>query len=57
MLAAPVARIVPERSIAVYERLGGETAREAAERFYGTADDAAFSDFLRICFPLLSTTT
>ena len=54
VLAAPVARMVPERSIAVYERLGGEGAREVAERFYGSMDEQAFADFLRVCFPLLS---
>ena len=54
VLAAPVARMVPERSIAVYERLGGSNAREVAERFYGSMDEQAFADFLRVCFPLLS---
>lgn len=54
VLGAPVARLVPERSIAVYERLGGPVAREIAERFYGAFDEQAFADFLRVCFPLLS---
>ena len=54
VLAAPVARMVPERSIAVYERLGGSNAREVAERFYGSMDEQTFADFLRVCFPLLS---
>ena len=55
VLAAPVARIVPERSIAVYERLGGAEAREVAERYYDEMDEQAFADFLRVCLPLLST--
>ena len=54
VLTAPVARMVPERSIAVYERLGGEEAREVAERYYGSMDERAFADVLRVCFPLLS---
>ena len=54
VLAGPVARIVPERSVAVYERLGGGEARAVAERFYGEMDDHAFTDFVRVCFPLLS---
>ncbi len=54
VLAAPVARVIPERSTAVYERLGGEAAKEVAERFYGAMDERAFADFLRVCFPLLS---
>ncbi|HWN20472.1 MAG TPA: alpha/beta hydrolase [Gaiellaceae bacterium] len=54
VLTAPIARVVPERSIAVYERLGGPDARSVAERFYGEMDEQAFGDFLRVCFPLLS---
>ncbi len=54
VLTAPIARVVPERSIAVYERLGGSDARAVAERFYGDMDEQAFGDFLRVCFPLLS---
>lgn len=54
VLTAPVARIVPERSIAVFERLGGEEARDVAERFYRDMDEQAFGDFLRVCFPLLT---
>lgn len=54
VLIAPVARIVPERSIRVYERLGGAEAAEIAERFYGEMDERGFVDFVRVCFPLLS---
>lgn len=55
VLVAPVARIVPERSIAVYERLGGPEARQVAERYYDVMDEQAFADFVRVCLPLLST--
>jgi len=54
VLAAPVARIVAERSVAQYERLGGPEARAVAERFYDGMDEQGFADFLRVCFPLLS---
>ena len=54
VLIAPVARMVPERSIEVYERLGGAEAAEIAERFYGDLDGRGFADFVRVCFPLLS---
>ena len=47
-------RIVPERSVAMYEQLGGAEAGEVARRFYGEMDDHAFTDFVRVCFPLLS---
>ena len=54
VLAAPVARIIPEQSIATYERLGGSEARAVAESFYEGMDEQGFADFLRVCFPLLS---
>ncbi len=54
VLAAPVARIIPERSVETYERLGGPEARSVAERFYAGMDEQGFADFLRVCFPLLS---
>lgn len=55
VLIAPVARMVPERSIEMYERLGGPEAAEVARRFYGDLDGRGFADFVRVCFPLLST--
>jgi pimeloyl-ACP methyl ester carboxylesterase len=54
ILGAPVARIVPERSIAVFERLGGDEPAEVARRYYGEPDGQAFADFVRVCLPLLS---
>jgi pimeloyl-ACP methyl ester carboxylesterase len=54
VLGAPVARLDPDRSIAVYERIGGEEAARAARSFYEGLDEQSFADFLRICFPLLS---
>jgi pimeloyl-ACP methyl ester carboxylesterase len=55
VLLGPVARIVPELSIAKYEQLGGEEARDVARSFYSDMDERAFADFVRVCFPLLST--
>jgi pimeloyl-ACP methyl ester carboxylesterase len=56
VLAAPVARIVPARSIAVYDRLGGAEAGDAARAYYEHFDERAFADYLRRCLPLLTTT-
>src|SRR5215203_2003156 len=47
------ARIVPDRSIAVFERLGGAAAGEAAFQFYRHPSERTVADFLRVCFPLL----
>lgn len=55
ILLAPTARMVPERSIAVWERLGGSEAGEAARRFFSERTEMAFVDFIRLCFPLLTT--
>src|SRR5262245_22547235 len=47
------ARVNPERSIAMYERLGGPAVRQAAERFF--ADPLSHRDeYLRICGPYFS---
>ena len=37
------------------ERPGGADAADAARRYYEGTDEQAFGDFLRLCFPLLST--
>ena len=55
VLLGPVARLVPERSIAVYERIGGPEAADVARRFFAERTERAFADFLRVCFPLLTT--
>lgn len=55
VLGAPVARIVPARSIAAYDRLGGPEAGEAARAYYEDFDEHAFAEFLRRCLPLLTT--
>jgi len=56
VLAGPLARIVPDRSIAVFERLGGPAAGEVAFRFYHEPGERAVADYLRVCFPLLART-
>jgi pimeloyl-ACP methyl ester carboxylesterase len=55
ILLAPTARLVPERSVAVWERLGGAEAGDAARRFFAERSEMAFADFIRLCFPLLTT--
>lgn len=55
ILLGPAARLVPERSVAVWERLGGAEAGGAARRFFAERSEMAFVDFIRLCFPLLTT--
>jgi pimeloyl-ACP methyl ester carboxylesterase len=54
VLAAPLARIVADRSVAMFERLGGPEPGEIAWRFYHEPTELAIADYLRVCFPLLS---
>jgi pimeloyl-ACP methyl ester carboxylesterase len=54
ILVGPTARQVPERSVAVWRRLGGPEAGDAAHRFFAEPSEMAFSEFIRLCFPLLT---
>jgi pimeloyl-ACP methyl ester carboxylesterase len=55
VLLAPTARMDPERSVAVWERLGGAESAAAARRFFAEKSEMAFAEWLRLCFPLLTT--
>ncbi len=51
ILASTEARAERERTLAVFERLGGAKARDVAGRFLD-GDTAAFAEFGRVCSPL-----
>jgi proline iminopeptidase len=51
VLLAPLARNVPSRSVAVFDRLGGAEAGEAARLFWATPNEHTFADYLRLCIP------
>jgi proline iminopeptidase len=51
VLAAAVARNVPSRSVAVFDRLGGAEVGEAARRWWDEPDDREFGEYLRLCVP------
>ena len=55
VLLAPAARMLPERSIEIWERLGGPETGAAARRFFEERSEMAFAEWLRYCFPLLTT--
>lgn len=38
-----------------FARLGGDSARDIAERFWTRGDDAAIADYMRVCMPLYNT--
>jgi pimeloyl-ACP methyl ester carboxylesterase len=51
VLLAPLARNVPSRSVAVFDRLGGAEAGEAARQFWANPNEHTFADYLRLCIP------
>jgi proline iminopeptidase len=44
-----------ERKLAMFERLGGRAARDAAERFWRAPSAASWVDYRRLCQPLYNT--
>lgn len=54
VLVNPAATIVTERSVVVYERLGGAEAAAVIRRFRDEPGEETFSRFLRTCFPLVT---
>jgi pimeloyl-ACP methyl ester carboxylesterase len=54
VLINPAARIVTERSVAVYERFGGAEAAAVIRRFREEPNEETFARFLRVCFPLVT---
>lgn len=51
VLLAPIARNVPARSVAVFDRLAGAEAGEAARLFWEEPSERTFADYLRLCIP------
>jgi proline iminopeptidase len=51
VLINPAVRIVTERSVAVYGRLGGPEAADVIRRFRDDPNVETFGRWLRVCFP------
>jgi pimeloyl-ACP methyl ester carboxylesterase len=51
VLAAPAARFVPARTVAVFDRLGGAEVGEAARLFWEDPNEHTFADYVRLCVP------
>jgi proline iminopeptidase len=54
VLSSTAARMRLDRVLAVFERLGGAEAREAARRYWEAPGPATLPDYARLCFPLYS---
>jgi len=54
ILASTAAQMRLDRSLDMFERLGGEEAREVARRFFENPSQAAMAEYVRTCFPLYS---
>ena len=55
VLVNPAARVDSARSVAVFDRVAGPEAGEAARRFYEEPTDATFAEYARLCFPHMAT--
>jgi proline iminopeptidase len=56
VLSSTSARMRLDRVLAVFERLGGAEAREAARRYWEKPGEDTLPDYTRLCFPLYSRT-
>ena len=54
ILASTAAKIRPDRSLAVFERLGGKEARDIAQRFFDDPSPVAMAEYAKKCLPLYS---
>ena len=52
VLSSTAAHIDLSRAYAMFERLGGVEAREAAQSFFASPTEEAFGEFRRVCLPL-----
>jgi hypothetical protein len=52
ILISSAARIRPDRALAMFERLGGVEAREAAARNFEQPDMETRTEYQRVCLPL-----
>jgi len=57
VLSSTSTQPVGERSLAVFERLGGGRARVAAEAFWSTPNEASLAAYEELCIPLYNRTT
>ncbi len=57
VLSSTSPRLNLARKLAMFERLGGAAARDAAERFWTAPNDATWHVYEQVCRPLYNTTT
>jgi hypothetical protein len=56
MLMSSIAKFRLDRALAMFESLGGERAREVAERYLTDPGTERFEEFIAVCLPLYHTT-
>ncbi len=56
VLASTTAKMRPDRSLDVFEKLGGSRAREVARRFFDDPTPEASAEYIKVCFPLYTRT-
>lgn len=56
ILSSTAAKLDLKAALKVFEAKGGAEAREIAERFWNSCDDADYDTYMRVCMPLYNTT-
>lgn len=56
IVSSSIAKFRLDRALPMFERLGGERAREVAERYFRDPDQERLEAFIAICLPLYNTT-
>ena len=56
IVSSSIAKFRLDRALAMFERLGGETARTVAERYLLDPNSEHFEEFVAVCLPLYNTT-
>ena len=52
ILSSTAARMHWDETFRIFGERGGKQARDVAEHFWTTTDDAAITDYMRVCMPL-----
>jgi pimeloyl-ACP methyl ester carboxylesterase len=56
IVSSSIAKFRLDRALPMFERLGGERAREVAERYFRDPGQETFDEFMAVCLPLYNQT-
>jgi pimeloyl-ACP methyl ester carboxylesterase len=56
ILSSTAGNMTLDRKLAMFEKLGGQAARDVADKFWTTPNEANWKEYERVCYPLYNTT-